>query len=154
VTYIASLPASISLRVLWHPFGLPIATSRPTPFHPAPLPVPCHSVLGEIGRTRAQRAFRVPRRQNEPVGRRSSPVRLRPLGFGIEVCIEITAAIPTNDPSCIAELKMALTVPATDECVEAKIAILTKGDQGLVNGPRIGINLLRVAEHDCAIGYQ
>ena len=44
----------------------------------------------------------------------------------IEVCIEITAAIPTDDPSCRAELKIAPTVPAADEGVEAKIAMLKK----------------------------
>ena len=49
----------------------------------------------------------------------------------IEVCIEITAAIPTDDPSCRAELKIAPTVPAADEGVEAKIAILKKGRSGL-----------------------
>ncbi len=44
----------------------------------------------------------------------------------IEVCIEVTAAIPTDDPSCRAELKIAPTVPAADGGVEAKIAILKK----------------------------
>jgi hypothetical protein len=44
----------------------------------------------------------------------------------IEVCIEVTAAIPTADPSCRAELKIAPTVPAAEAGVEAKIAILQK----------------------------
>ena len=43
-------------------------------------------------------------------------------------------------------------VPAADEGVEAMIAILAKGDQKLVTGPRVGINLLRVAEHDRTTG--
>jgi len=34
--------------------------------------------------------------------------------------------MPTADPSCKAELKIAPTVPAADDGVEAKIAILIK----------------------------
>ena len=49
----------------------------------------------------------------------------------IEVCIEATAAIPTADPSCRAELKIAPTVPAADEGVEAKIAILNNDNSEL-----------------------
>ena len=69
----------------------------------------------------------------------------------IEVCIEETAAIPTADPSCRAELKIAPTVPAAGDGVEAKIAILKKkGDQSSASGPRIGRNVLRIAVHDRA----
>jgi len=46
----------------------------------------------------------------------------------IEVWIEVIAAMPTADPSCRAELKIAPTVPAADGGVEAKIAILNERD--------------------------
>ena len=42
----------------------------------------------------------------------------------IEVCIEAIAASPIADPNFRAELKIAPTVPAADDGVEAKIAIL------------------------------
>jgi len=54
----------------------------------------------------------------------------------IEVCIEVIAARPIADPNCRAELKIAPTVPAADDGVEAKIAILTGRDQRRVSGQR------------------
>lgn len=47
----------------------------------------------------------------------------------IGVCIYIPAAIPPDDPSCRAQLKIAPTALAADEGVEAKIVILVKESQ-------------------------
>ena len=62
--------------------------------------------------------------------------------------------MPTDDPSCSAELKIAPTVPAADDGVEAKIAILnTKRGQHLVSGPMVGRkHVLRVAVQNHATG--
>jgi hypothetical protein len=56
------------------------------------------------------------------VGRGSEAACISPLS--IEVCIEVIAARPIADPSCRAELKIAPTVPAADDGVEAKMAML------------------------------
>ena len=63
------------------------------------------------------------------------------LSPSIEVCIEVIAARPTADPNCRAELKIAPTVPAADDGVEAKIAILDGQDKNRVTRPWKSIEL-------------
>lgn len=88
----------------------------------------------------------MPRRNQKVAARPLYPLGLPSL-FSTLCSMELTAAIPTAEPSWSAPLKIAPTVPAMDEGEVRKIAMLEKMSAQALLSERIGTYLVCVYEN-------